>query len=639
MIRMQGQQETSAEDFCALTGELELEGRYSILSRLGAGGMGEVFLARDLLLDRFVAIKLLLPALAETPENRARFIREAKVLSALRHQHVIRLHSFGVTKRGPYQIIDYLEGRTLAARLKEGGPLKFEEFRVIFLQITDALHYASEQGLVHRDIKPGNIFLCASKNSEETNAVLLDFGIVRDSEKNSQKTTITDTSAILGSPAYMSPEQCRGAKVDRRADIYSLGCVMYECLTGKPPFTSDKSVTLMFKHMNEEPSTIRLQMKGKALQTEICSLIMQCLRKEQSERPSSFAEICDRLRDIEYDASSEAKFVCSNSNINWVRSAIGLSMFFAFVVPVVLCANSVTSQSNLASKTLAPSLSSTDPTARAARTQSEIDRLRGRWLRESGESKAKLSFEICERSKKLARFYWEELSRPDKSANTLLAALPCARTQDSAHQACAELYLDASEVYSYMARAATTASSRAENFHNAARMLDLAAVETSKSHSYKLPLQVSLDRAELLLETNKFAESKKSFHSALSVLSKIDVSDIADKLTDRLEKFCDHYTETAARVQLTHDQRLQMSGLFLDVCEAFVAKGASIRLAVPIRQCKYWLKECDRDSPTMHAYLKKLQSYEELLDKAPSDAKQENIGGWKVHMTLGRQSR
>ncbi|MBY0546638.1 MAG: serine/threonine protein kinase [Candidatus Obscuribacterales bacterium] len=622
---MQDQQEASAEDFSGLTSELELQGRYSILSRLGSGGMGEVFLARDLLLDRTVAIKLLLPALAETHENRARFLREAKVLSALRHQHVLKLHSFGVTKRGPYQVSDYLEGRTLGARLKEGGPLKFDEFRVIFLQITDALHHASELGLVHRDVKPGNIFLCASKNSDEMNAVLLDFGIVRDSEEKSQQkatTTITETSAILGSPAYMSPEQCCGAKVDRRADIYSLGCVMYECLSGRPPFVSDHNVSLMLKHMNEEPATIRLQMKNKALKTEICSLIMQCLRKSQSERPSSFAEIHERLRDIEYDASSEAKFVCSNSNIKWGRPEVALGLLFALIVSVVLLVSNVRSKP-VSTKTMPSSLSGAGIPARAIQLESEVDRLTHRWTQSVGETKAKLSFEICDRSKKLARMYWENLCQPQNACRILFAAVPYARVADSANQECTELYLDAREVYSSMARAATSSSIRDENYQNAEKMLDLAAEECAKTNNYKLSLQLRLDRAELCLETNRFAESQKALRSALcdinvpdSLLSNINTPDVAGRIADRVEKFCDRYSKAAARVNLNRDQKLQISGCFLDICEAFVSLDRCFRLVAPMRNCKNWLEDCDKNSPTARAYWNRLRTYEDLLDRS-----------------------
>lgn len=287
--QVQLEEDSTVSLWNSLEQELGLSGRFVILSRIGAGGMGEVFKARQIDIDREVAIKVLSPGVESSPDARMRFQREAKILATLEHPNILRLYSFGVSGERLYQVMDYLEGRSLSTRLEQ-GPLSVDEFADIFTQIIRALEYASVRGLVHRDIKPSNIFLTAHADGTPR-AVLLDFGLVRQLELNDGSGTVTATQAVLGSPPYMSPEQCRGSAVDAASDIYSLGCTMHECLAGKPPFLSNTVGEILLQQMNEAPPLLQAFENSKPVQCALPSLIHRCLAKEQSARYRSFQEL------------------------------------------------------------------------------------------------------------------------------------------------------------------------------------------------------------------------------------------------------------------------------------------------------------------------------------------------------------
>lgn len=264
--------------------DLGVDDRFRILGRIGAGGMGEVYRARQIGVERDVAIKILSSEVLATPEATARFLREAQVLSTLEHPNIVRFFQYGIAKERPYHVVDLLEGITLETRLAS-GPLSVSEFQQVFSQIIDALKYASSMGLVHRDIKPANIFLCNEEG--KIRAVLLDFGIVR--QLQGQFATLTASQAILGSPAYMSPEQCRGTAVDVRSDIYSLACTMYEALSGRRLFEATNMVDLMMRQMTAEPPKLRAyHSNGAEYKPDFVEMIDRCLAKDPAIRPASF---------------------------------------------------------------------------------------------------------------------------------------------------------------------------------------------------------------------------------------------------------------------------------------------------------------------------------------------------------------
>ncbi len=233
-------------------------GPYEILSPLGAGGMGEVYKARDTRLDRTVAIKVLASHLSASPEVRQRFEREAKTISQLSHPHICALHDVGREGDTEYLVMEYLEGETLADRLLK-GPLPLEQTLRFGIQIADALDKAHRQGIVHRDLKPGNVMLTRS------GVKLLDFGLAKAVAPASQQSSLTafptqhaltQEGTILGTFQYMAPEQLEGKEADSRTDIFAFGCVLYEMATGRKAFTGATQASLISSILRDEPQPI-----------------------------------------------------------------------------------------------------------------------------------------------------------------------------------------------------------------------------------------------------------------------------------------------------------------------------------------------------------------------------------------------
>ena len=209
---------------------------YRIVEKLGAGAMGEVYLAKDTKLDRTVALKILPPAFAENPERLERFVREAKAASAIKHANVAHIYEIGESDGVHFIAMEHVEGETLAARLS-GKPLPTKEILDIGVQVADALDEAHGKRITHRDIKPGNLML-----TDRGQIKMLDFGLAKmaaTSEPGSDAPTEAKTSAgtVMGTVQYMSPEQALGRDVDGRSDIFSLGVVLYELATGRLPFS------------------------------------------------------------------------------------------------------------------------------------------------------------------------------------------------------------------------------------------------------------------------------------------------------------------------------------------------------------------------------------------------------------------
>ncbi|WP_194784998.1 Stk1 family PASTA domain-containing Ser/Thr kinase [Actinomyces haliotis] len=232
-----------------------LAGRYEIRETIGRGGMAEVHLGFDTRLGRTIAIKLLRSDIADDPTFQARFRREAQSAAALNHPAIVAVYDSGEeeltqpdgsTQTVPYIVMEYVEGHTVRELLGEGEAVPISEAIEITTGVLDALEYSHRAGIVHRDIKPGNIMLTS------TGAVkVMDFGIARAIEDSSA--TVTQTQAVVGTAQYLSPEQARGEVVDTRSDLYSTGCLLYELLTGQPPFTGDSAVSIAYQHVREIP--------------------------------------------------------------------------------------------------------------------------------------------------------------------------------------------------------------------------------------------------------------------------------------------------------------------------------------------------------------------------------------------------
>jgi dienelactone hydrolase len=277
-------------------------GPYEILSVAGAGGMGEVYRARDTRLDRIVAIKVLPEALLRDPGRRQRLEREARAVSSLSHPHICTLHDVGhqETSHGPvdYLVMEHLEGETLAGRLQR-GPLPPDQALRTALEIADALDTAHRQGIIHRDLKPGNIMLT------RTGAKLLDFGLakmIHDLPSGSDRSTArtrtlemeTRAGVVLGTPAYMSPEQAQGNPVDARTDIFSFGLLLYEMITGQRAFRGDSEAQVVAAILRDSPPPVR------GLRPEVGDelerVFDRCLRKDPAARYPDMAALLEDLR-------------------------------------------------------------------------------------------------------------------------------------------------------------------------------------------------------------------------------------------------------------------------------------------------------------------------------------------------------
>jgi hypothetical protein len=278
--------EATAEELAALEEKLReaLHPNYVLVRRLGTGGMGSVFLAREPVLKRLVAVKVLAPELAADPNARLRFEREAQAVAGLSHPNIVSIYTVGQLDDGtPYFAMQYVQGRSLAARLASDGPLDTQQTRRVVGEVAAALAAAHAKGVIHRDIKPANVL-----HDEELDRVLVsDFGIaaVLPSSDAPAPTKLTATGIMVGTPQYMSPEQILAEKVTEKTDVYSLGLLAYEALVGKGPFDATSPQELVAAHLRDVPK--RLSDAVEHVDPEFDALIASCLDKDPATRPTA----------------------------------------------------------------------------------------------------------------------------------------------------------------------------------------------------------------------------------------------------------------------------------------------------------------------------------------------------------------
>jgi serine/threonine-protein kinase len=299
---------TTALQRRAFEAELRAErvGQYALKRKLGEGGMGEVWLAEHALLKRPCAVKFIRPDLAAHPATAARFAREVQAVTALSHVNTVRVYDYGRTDDGAfYYVMEYLDGPTLEQLVRDGGPLP--PGRVVYLlrQVCGALAEAHTAGLVHRDLKPGNVIIAALGGQRDV-AKLLDFGLVQDLSADPD-TRLTRTGTVLGTPAYMSPEQAAGeSEVDARSDVYSLGAVAFFALTGRPPFKGKGLGQVLAAHRDEKaPSLPEVRPDVPA---DLAAVVARCLAKDPTDRFLSARELDRALARCECGADWLADF-------------------------------------------------------------------------------------------------------------------------------------------------------------------------------------------------------------------------------------------------------------------------------------------------------------------------------------------
>ena len=267
-----------------------LAGRYELIEKIGEGGMAVVYKAKDRLLNRYVAIKILRPEFTKDEQFVANFKRESQAAAGLQHPNIVAVYDVGKTGSINYIVMELIDGRPLSDIIEEKAPLDYKLVIDISQQICAALAHAHKNGIIHRDVKPHNIMI-----TTDGIAKLTDFGIAR---AVSNSTIVADTSKIIGSVHYFSPEQARGSFVDERSDIYSLGIVMYEMLTGKVPFDGDNPVEVALKHINED--IIPPTKLNKSVPPNLEKLVMKATDKFQTNRYKSAEEMLEDLKNIDF---------------------------------------------------------------------------------------------------------------------------------------------------------------------------------------------------------------------------------------------------------------------------------------------------------------------------------------------------
>ena len=286
--------------------------RYRVERSIGRGGMAEVFLAHDILLDRPVALKVLFPEYAIDPNFVERFRREAQSAAALTHPNIVAVYDWGKVNVTYFIAMEYVEGKTLATLLKERGPLSPTHTCDVISEVASALGFAHENGVIHRDVKPGNILIGLGGQVK-----VADFGIARALGANIEE-ALTEIGSVMGTATYLSPEQAQGAQPDPRSDIYSLGVMMYELVAGRPPFVGDSAVAIAYQHVHNFPQPLREVVTD--LPRGFESVVAKCMAKNELRRYENAMLVREDIRRIldgvETLALADARGTAATANMS-----------------------------------------------------------------------------------------------------------------------------------------------------------------------------------------------------------------------------------------------------------------------------------------------------------------------------------
>lgn len=278
----------------------DVAGQFRITQRIGSGGMGAVYKAEQPDMNRFVAIKILHSKYLSRSDLVSRFRREARAMSHLSHPNTARVFLYGqLEDNACYFVMEYLEGRNLAQLVRAEGPMDPERAINVMIQVCGALEEAHQAGIVHRDMKPENIFLTAQGGIEDFPKVL-DFGLAKVTERQMRPGSLilTQEGMVFGTPEFMSPEQARGEPLDGRSDIYSLGVILFELLTGKLPFDAKQPMDFINKHINEPPIPLSERVPDRTFPRGLEQVLEKSLAKQPADRFQTAAEFGQALRDV-----------------------------------------------------------------------------------------------------------------------------------------------------------------------------------------------------------------------------------------------------------------------------------------------------------------------------------------------------
>ncbi len=278
----------------------QVAGQFRILQRIGSGGMGSVYKAEQPEMNRFVAIKILHTKYLNRNDLVSRFRREARAMSQLSHPNTARVFLFGQLEDGScYFVMEYMEGRNLAQTVRSEGPMDPGRAANVMMQVCGALEEAHQAGIVHRDLKPENIFLTTQGGLPDYPKVL-DFGLAKVTEKQMRPGSVilTQEGMVFGTPEFMSPEQARGEPLDGRSDIYSLGVILFELLTGKLPFDANQPMEYINAHISKQPMMLKDRAPGREFPLGLEEILQKAMAKRAEDRFASAAQFGQALREV-----------------------------------------------------------------------------------------------------------------------------------------------------------------------------------------------------------------------------------------------------------------------------------------------------------------------------------------------------
>ena len=350
--------ENYADDLSGVLPPLSLQG-FRILGIAGRGGTGIAYRAFDTTLKRIVAVKVLDAAHASDADRDRQLLREAESVACLVHPNIVQIFQVGQAEENPFLVMEFMEGGSLASRLK-AGPLLVSAAVENCLLVADAIRFAHQQGIVHRDLKPGNILLDAAGKPK-----VCDFGLAR---RLDGKETLHITGDVMGTPAYMPPEQARGERVDEKADVYALGAILYECLTGKPPFQAATPWEILHQVLTSD--IIPLTRLNPSLPRDLETICARCLEKDAGKRYASAADVYDELNRFSKGLPILARPLGRLSRLwKWIRRNPATTAVIC-VVAVSLIAVSVVSM--LSQNRIAVALGATQTALQKAEKQRDL---------------------------------------------------------------------------------------------------------------------------------------------------------------------------------------------------------------------------------------------------------------------------